>query len=1023
MTTRRSKRQRRAKASATTGGAVALSLSDTVVFLVGLKILLVVIALDPLGADSFGLPKAMVSRALLYVTLPLALAAAIIERARVRPTGMWSLGAAVVIAATAATGLAVDQTTALFGAPRRLLGLTSILDGAATAGLIAMFVDRPRRVAVLAAAATAAVVINVGYAGLQIAGSDPIKWIDPVISGTMGNSSSFAALMAVAFALAWTSLLVGWSRIGWVARSALSALTIVTVALVALSGARAPALALPPAAAAGLVVALRASAVPLPPRRTVPLMLAFGIAALSALLASPAGARLTSLLQGGDTSLMERQLVYGISAEALLRRPLLGVGPDGLISVYQSLRPPESAQLAHVIAAGQTSTHGWLLSHVVGMGIVGGSAILGLFLFALWRAWRAAKEPNGTIRALCLPALIAFGTQGLFTISSIPLELVFWSLVGLAGTDLADVTDPSRTSSRHGTGSWLAVGVAVLLGLAAATMVGGSLAANRALLLSNAAREHGDTSAAARWAGEATRLDPRRADHWNVLGLAYSRRDPPAAIRAFQRAADLAPYDAVYLLNLAADEAVHVERDLSYRGRALRHAGEAVARDPNWPITLRRASEINAVLGQKDEARDLADRAVALRPPSPEHYRWAAEMHATTGDIDGAIRLMETYGAMSWGSGERPREFRVGLAALEMAAGRVERARAIVGAPQFLGATLCGERCVLVRSHSTADLVTSDAAGSVTQVGSYSLDGRPLPAGTRISAQDGGRVVTLMMPTAVTAGESLSVLRVKDAFGSELTVPRVRNVSEADFVPYAAAVLLDEAADLASGADADPARRTKIAEQITSAVALYPDAIPVLKRGAEVSLAAGLTSEATTFAKTVVELVGGSAIHLEWASDVHRRAADPQGALKLLWRSIQISFPAGELPPAVRVRLAEAYRAVGAIDRARELVPPPRLLGAAACNADCFFVYFESVADMVTGDASGSVTRADAYLIDGRPVPTGVSFTVQYGGRVGSVGIPPTADPVLPGQRLRITDVRDTFGNRIDAIEIVFASR
>lgn len=980
------------------------SLSDLVVLLIALKVFLVIVAFDPLGADPFALPKAMASRAVLYVTIPLAAAAVVIEGVRLRPGRIWYLAAAVVALASVATLTAVDQTTALYGAPRRLLGLTSIIDGAATAALLATFAGRVRTAAVVGAAFVAAVVVNLAYAMLQLLRLDPVKWIDPALNGTIGNSTSFAALMAVAFALAWTAALLICHRATLPARVGLASLIVATAGAVALSGARAPALALPAAAVAGAAVALRVRPIPAATlRRLIPVAAIGGLVAIAALLISPAGARLTALAQGGDTSFGERQLIYRISLDSLAARPLLGVGPDGLIAVYQSLRPPEAAQMADVIAAAQTSTHGWLLGHAVGIGVVGATAILALLIVALWRAWKTAREQDGIVRAIAFAGLVAFASQGFFTVSSIPVELLFWCLVGLIAADPLDPSDAPARGWRDPVLRRIGVAVAALIGIALALTTLGAAEAQRALLLSNVARQRGDVSAATRWGSEATRLDPRRADHWNALGLAFSRREPPAAIQAFQRASDLAPYDAVYLLNLAADEALHAPRDPAYRDRALRHAREAVARDPNWPVTLRRASEIFALFGQRREAIELAERVLALAPVAAYHD-WASRVYAQFGDLARAIEHLEAAGRLWSGGGPLAPEIRVRLAELYRADGKVDRARDIVPPPRVTGVTACAAPCFYVYFDSDAGLREGDGSGSASSPSSYLLNGAALPPGSMATLLKAQRQVTVELPsgsTPVAPGDTITVRGIRDLLGEAISP--------------------------------DPTTMT-----ITVAVAPTPAAPTAL-----VALPPRISGVATCGNRPCfyVYLGAGNPITNDDSPGSAKNSENyllngrplPSGTLIAVLethRQITVEMPASTAP----VRPGDTITIRGLTDRSgRRLDPDPtvaripvpsvpaaqpgaqaRVLAATTCyGRPCFYVFFEPGEPLLRDGSEGSTTNIENFLLNDRPMPPGTLADWLEAGRQLIVEMPAGSPVVVVGDVVTVRGIVDRLGRPI----------
>lgn len=770
------------------------------VWCIAAKLLLVSLAIDPLGADAFAVPKSVASRGLLYMVAALA-ALYIVRRRPLFPMSSLSFTALAVVAASGvATVLALDTTAALYGAHRRDLGLTSVVDGAALAAAIALFIRTRTDLITVGGAAALALALTTGYGILQVLRRDPLSWSDPSGASFLGNSTSLAGYLVIMGATLFGAILILWSGLRRTAQALLLGLVAASAVLAVATGARAPTLSLVAAMTFAALIARRAGSPVVQLRRET---VAFAAVALvlagTVFVLGSGGERLLRLSSGQDTSATERSIIYITAVKGFLSRPLFGVGPDGMGAVWYALRPAETAR-SPFLAAAQTSTHSWLLHQALGTGVAGLAAFLAMVGLALVHGWRRAGTSGGLAASLGAIGVFAYLAQGLLTINSVVPDMLLWASIGLVGTraDLVSGGDTKEQRHRHPRDAWPAL-AAVTVGLVLAVTGMNVLEANRAVRASDLARAAGNLQLAERAATVAVQKDPGRADPWNILGLAYSRRQPEQAIGAFARAVQQAPRDPVYMINLAAEEAFIAERDKARREAALRHAEMATQMDPHGTETLLRAAEVFAFVDRIDLALSATQRVIDFVPDDPSARRWFAELLGRSGRPADAIEQLERAvlleGVSSMASASQ--ETRLRLAALYAQVGERDHARTLVVPPAADSADLTctpangfaaiaprgpvRPRCIRVHFRIEAPLLADVAAsGSAVDARSYLLDGHPLPPGSEIR-HDGERIAIIQLPASVVPavpGARLTVRSVRDIYGNvqqpdpvEITLP------------------------------------------------------------------------------------------------------------------------------------------------------------------------------------------------------------------------------------------------------------
>lgn len=736
------------------------------------KVVLVPLVFDPDAAQGFALPKSSISRALLYPTV-LVLAVYVFAYRAGRPRGAIPLSIACYgVVATLSAILAFHIPTAVYGAHGRYLGLTSVLDGILLAIAIMVFVRSTRDAAWVLGGISVATAGVIAYALVQVAGVDPFKWGQA--ASTLGNSGAMSGLIASGVATSGAVLALRWKTLGRSLRAALGFVVSGGTAAILLVGTRSATLALPIAVIAiGVIWCLARQPWPRISRSRSRLAIGGGLFAVAAtgvgiiVMRSPAFARVLALVQGGDLSSSERGLIYRAAFDAFLSRPFLGVGPDGFITVYPSVRPVGIAEFSG--AAMQSSTHSWFLHHLVGTGAIGLTALLIVVGLAIWSGLRRARDLAPAVGAVGLATYLA---QGAFSINHVGTDWLFWAFVGLTSA-IAVPADGPRPRDRwrplSGSGERAATIAALALGLALASTTVASLEASHSVLLSNRARSAGDLAGAVRSAQRATALDSGRADNWNTLGLAYAR-DPERGAEAFRRAHEAAPYDPVYLLNLSRAEASLAEGSAPRRTAALAHAQQAAEMDTNNPDVQQQAARILWSLGDLAGAIARIERALQLTPRPEDLRLLAADIYESAGRLSEAARWLEVHLAAAEAAGNPSLEQRRRLARLYYNVGDRTKLDQALPPPRVAEVTTCSAVCMLIRFESVEDLRTDESRGSALRIDNYEVRGSPLPIGSRADLRD-RLLVMLTFPSGylpVAPGDVVQIANVEDAYGRPL---------------------------------------------------------------------------------------------------------------------------------------------------------------------------------------------------------------------------------------------------------------
>ena len=599
------------------------------------------LAFDPSSAVAFALPKAEALGILAYLLAAALVLILLATGWRAIPLSWVHIPVGVYLATLVAASIfAVDRNLALWGAYDRRLGLVSSLQLGVLYLAAATFV-RSRRETVtvlLGAAGGAAIVLS--YAVLQRLDLDPLRWSDERFPfSSLGNPNIMGHYFAT---LAAASLAVLLALFPWSGRRhiaiALAALFGAFVLGTVLSGARAPLLGL----AVGVVAAVGITAWRLlrdRRGRTAAIGLAFGVVLLAGaiMLLTPAGTRIAALASGTDASVAERSLIYQTVVEIVRDRPLLGVGPDNFPAVANLYRSLESLRFGALLT--QSSAHGWPWRVALDTGI-GGLLVFAVLVVTIGvvaaRRLRSANDWRVPVLAV---ALVTYLAGGVFTVNDLGTEWLFWLAAGLL---IGAGAEGRALSARPLRGPRAVVGVALALGfLWPVVGLMGDVGASRAVVASRQAQR--DPVAAVSLARMAAEADGRWLTHWNNLGLrALDAGDRVAALAAFERAAQVGPYDPLIWKNLGTVQAQLAAAQPQLRDRARQSAERAVAADPRNPEAHAGAAQIYVVLGEGEAAAREAEAALSVAPGNDTYLDLAANGYLQAGRADEARAAIQS---------------------------------------------------------------------------------------------------------------------------------------------------------------------------------------------------------------------------------------------------------------------------------------------------------------------------------------------------------------------------------------------
>lgn len=630
-------------------------LRRTAVALVCAKVAVVPLLFDPASYQAFVQPKVLFSYAVDLVLLGILTSLALSYR---RSLANWSpLQIPVIVFVVAyvlATAFAMDLRVAVFGTNDRALGLLTVLDSTLLYAAIVLVFRTHRDVLWLGTAAIGSMAVVIVYEVVQVVGLDPISWTrssSEALFSTLGNRGVLAqylgttSMAVLGFALASR----GWPQ----GRAAAAAVGLLGLAGTITSGARAAVIGLAAGAATlGILLTMAET----DPRKRALRALAGGTIGAFVLLAAaltPVGQRFAafvqdpaSLMRAGvgdaDLSAAARVDLYRVALAEARDRPLLGVGPDNFAVAFAEHRTAESTRL-YGSGVSQTSTHSWLAKTVTDAGLIGLAAFLAVVTASVWLTLRR-PEPW---RIAALTGMATFLGTGLVSVSHVATDWLPWLFLGVIAAPIGVSATAAPELPRRPKGraaarrarsaprqpaqviGGVAIAVGVVLALAS---IKDPLEASRQAQVARAANA-GDARARQLGLAAAQRsvsLEPSRADYWNELALIqYRQDDMRGAVRSWERASDLAPFNSVYLANLSlAQLRLGLRGEQPLRERALATARSLASRDPYVPEVQYSLALAAAGNGHPEETIEAAESWLRLgATPEPGIAQAAGEAY------------------------------------------------------------------------------------------------------------------------------------------------------------------------------------------------------------------------------------------------------------------------------------------------------------------------------------------------------------------------------------------------------------
>jgi O-antigen ligase/Tfp pilus assembly protein PilF len=601
-------------------------------FLFVAKLALVILAFDPFAADTFTLVKSTLSHAAAFILAAL-LAALFVRHGAALLTRSWiHLGALVVVLCFGIASLfALDATVALFGASRRFLGLTQMLDNTVLylAGVALLPTRTDLRRLFSASAALAALVA--AYGVIQHYGHDFVSYERPTVRpiSTLGQPDILAGLMSIAFTTTCAVLALAWPRLRVFERSMLMVLAVAELAVVQFTEVRNALLGLPAGLAALGIVWVARRKVAWRSRQVG--VGALGVVVVLMLIALPLSTRLGPDALSRDSSVLARLEAWKTAARLVAARPAFGLGPDNFVVAYRPARTEEGVILSRQEPF--DSTHNWLLYAATSAGVIGALAMCGFLGLVFADGVRAAR--SGSPHAMLLVPVAAYLGQGLVNVNDVSLDWVVWVA---AGGIAAAAPRIAGGRPRVEKSIALSLGAAAVLGLVAAVFAAGSLArigASEQFKAAIAAAQEGKGVAAIDHARAAISVDPRRAEYWNAFGDGLAvLGNASAAATAFADAAARAPWDPGYPRNIAlqkvrlgdvAGATAAIERSLSL--------------DPFDPDSLDIAARFTFNRGDYAGAAQLGERAIRIGPEEASRFEVPVRAYLQLKRYDDAARV------------------------------------------------------------------------------------------------------------------------------------------------------------------------------------------------------------------------------------------------------------------------------------------------------------------------------------------------------------------------------------------------
>ncbi|MGI8426531.1 MAG: O-antigen ligase family protein [Actinomycetota bacterium] len=324
-------------------------------------------------------------------------------------------------------------------------------------------------------------------------------------------------------------------------------------------------------------------------------------------------------------TLRDRTWYWAAAWNIFVDHPIVGAGPDTYYREYTKYRlPADGAELGLTIT---DKPHNIYFEYAASSGIIGLSAYLGLVGLAVFyghRRSRHAEEPERLLLVAFLGSLVAYLSQGFFSIDVPPVAVMGWIALG----GVAVLADPLLLKSRKSLQSakqpkWIA-----------------KRTKNRPRVQTSSARAVADGESSPMWlyaaAGVAsaalllTGLRPMIADVYAKSAEAKLRRGrTQAATTDASRATTLNPLEGNYL-TLAADFAQQAERSSQKLGdkkrqllRAIDGYERALQVKPGDPLASVAAASTHTELSKLDKGHFAVADAVWRRVVAMDPTDWA----------------------------------------------------------------------------------------------------------------------------------------------------------------------------------------------------------------------------------------------------------------------------------------------------------------------------------------------------------------------------------------------------------------